>query len=213
MNRFACCAIIACSALAGLNGCGSSGTHTYPATQDATAIDERQAEPDYWLSLPARATVNGNDFDRLWETADEVSRELLFHIDRRDRRGGVMTTEPTVSAQWFEPWRRELQSGSDVAGSSVATIRRTIYYTFQESDAGYMVSPKVLVERQSVAGARVSGVLTRNYFRSARGSRPTGSRELDAGVQLPGNYWYPIGRDELLEAKLAEMMRQRLAAG
>ena len=171
------------------------------------------ADPAYWYEQPAVATVASDDFDRLASAAESAARDLLFPIDRVDYRLGVVTTEPVVGGQWFEPWRREQQTAADVADSSLATTRRTVRFEFSrdgEGDAAtYAVTPKVLVERQSVAERRITSAGDyRSFFRR---SDAGGTRETDRGVTLPSRYWYPVGRDAALERKLAAMVERRVA--
>ena len=173
-------------------------------------IDPQIAEPSYWYAQPASNQTRAAGFDQLWDAAESASRDLLFKIDRRDRRSGVLTTEPLVSAQWFEPWRREVQTIDNLADSSVATIRRTVRYEFQKQAETYILVPKVLVERQAIAERRVSGALSRLYFRRDRELNSYGTRETDAGVYIPESYWYPIGRDAGLEAHLVERINSQL---
>lgn len=203
------CLLIAMAAGA---GCGSSAKRYATATSMpavATEVDPQQADPAYWLSQPAVATVAGSDLDRLWNAAEQVSADYLFPIDRRDRREGLLTTQPVISPQWFEPWRRELQTADDVAQSSVATIRRSIRWTFTPGNDGYVVTPKVLIERQSLVEERVSGVLGRGYFQR-QNDTTFGTRETDRNVILPDNYFYPVGRDAEFEKRLAEKLRARM---
>lgn len=183
-----------------------------PNTQTALAtdIDPQQAEPEFWYAQPSAYETQQAEFDRLWDTAEEVSRRLLFEIDRRDRRSGVLTTEPMISAQWFEPWRRELKTFSDVANSSIATYRRTIRYEFVRQGQTYTIRPKVLVERQAVTERRVSGALNRLYFRRDRELNAFGSRETDAGIFIPDSYWYAVGRDPALEEFLVRQINSSL---
>ncbi len=199
--------------LATLIGC-ESANHvapvSLPTTQTATDIDPQLAEPAYWYALPAPHQTRADGFDELWDAADSVSRDLLFKIDRQDRRAGVLTTDPLISAQWFEPWRRDVQSIDTLADSSVATIRRTIRYEFQKQADAYVVVPKVLIERQAITERRVSGALNRLYFRRDRTLNAFGTRETDAGVYIPESYWYPIGRDEGLEAYLVAQINAQL---
>ncbi len=196
-------------------GCQAGSTRTLAPTptttaRSATDIDPALGEPEYWLSQPARASVTGPSFDGLWNAADEVSRTLLFKIDRQDRRNGLLTTQPAVSAQWFEPWRRELQTQKDLADSSIATIRRTIRYEFSRQGDEFVVTPKVLVERLAVAERRVSGALSRTYFRRDRSLNAYGTRESDEGIILADSYWYPIGRDWALEQHLTDLIKKEL---
>lgn len=178
------------------------------AQSRATDLDPASAEASFWLDQPAQYRTAPGDFDSLWDAAQQVSRDLLLDIDRRDRRAGLLTTKPAISGQWFEPWRRELQTTEDLADSSVATIRRTIQYELVKESDRYVVAPKVLIERQAIADRRVSGVLGRGYFRYDPDT--AGSRSTDAGETLPDSYWYAIGRDHALEAKLVELINARV---
>lgn len=192
-------------------GCqGSSRVNEPAGGATATDIDPLQGEPDYWLKKQPTVSVSDHDFDRLWSSAEHVSESLLFTIDRRDRRLGLMTTQPDVSAQWFEPWRRELQTVRDMQNSSFAAFRRTIRWQFEQQGGGYTVTPRVLVERETLAERRVSGVLDRAYFQRNTNDHFYGTHETDEGIILPQNDWYPIGRDYALENKLIELMHDRL---
>lgn len=172
--------------------------------------DGNPANPAYWYAQPAPSSASANDFDQLWKTSEEVLRSYLFEIDRREPRSGVMTTQPMVSAQWFEPWRRELTNADDTLTSSVQTVRRTVQLQFTKTDAGYTVTPRVVVEQQSIQPKRVSGLLSRTYFRRVRGDDTYGDRATDAGQLNPTNYWYATGRDQALEEVLARKIRDGL---
>lgn len=175
-----------------------------------TVIDPQLAEPDYWLSKPAVARAEGADFDGVWNASEKAARSYLFAIDRRAPRSGLLVTEPTVSAQFFEPWRNELKTIDDIAQSSVATMRRTIYFNVAKGPAGgFVVMPKVLVERQVLAERRVTSIIPyRTYFRSD--ANAYGTPETDEGLTRSGSYWYAIGRDEPLELALAEKITRML---
>jgi hypothetical protein len=120
-----------------------------------------------------------------------------------------------VSGQWFEPWRRENRTPSDVAESSLATIRRTLRFEFARQDEyAWQVTPKVLVERQAQAERRITSVvLYRRVFSSPTGAaqRPRGTRESDEGIVLPDRYWYPLRRDTEFERAIAEAVRVKLS--
>jgi hypothetical protein len=187
------------------------------ATQPATAVPRAQVQPAYWLEQPSIVSVQSNDFDRLWTATEDVARDFLFQIDRTDYRSGLLTTRPMVSAQWFEPWRHDVQTFGDAVESSLATIRRTLRFEFERLDDGtFRVWPKVLVERQALAERRItSAVSYRQVFaRPARPDlRPRGTRESDVGVFLPDRYWYAIGRDDALERALARSIAKKLGNG
>jgi hypothetical protein len=160
-------------------------------------------------TLPAAPTVTSANFDRLWNACADVARDRQFVIDRQDYRGGVLTTSPLISAQFFEPWRRDALTGDAVAESSLASIRRTIRFDFERRDDGtFSVVPSVTVERYSAAERRItSAMLYRSAFRK---TTATGTRESDRGIAIPGRYWYRIGSDPVLEKDLAEAVRRRV---
>ena len=181
-----------------LVGCASpSQRSTSPTTSPTMA------------QAPAENTITAGNFDRLWRACADDARDRQFVIDRQDYRNGVLTTEPLVSAQFFEPWRRDAITSDAVAESSLATIRRTIRFTFTRHDDGtFSAVPHVVVERYSSAERRITSAM---HYRSAfRRTMATGTRETDRGVQLPARYWYRIGNDPALERDLAEAVRKRV---
>jgi hypothetical protein len=176
---------------------------TKPSTQASASPTTAPTRTEY--------IVTSNDFDQLWNAAEDVARDRLFTIDRRDFRGGVLTTEPLISAQFFEPWRRDAVTAEDVAQSSLAMTRRTIRFTFTRNDDGtFSALPHVLVERYSLAEKRITNaMLYRAAFRRTL-ENVEGTRETDRGIELPQRYWYKIGNDPALEKDLARTLRHKL---
>jgi len=164
---------------------------------------------------PARSPQS-TSYDRLWAAAEDAARDMLFTLDRQDRRNGVLTTMPLTGAQWFEPWRPDNQTTYDVAVSSLSAVRRTVRFEFvRASDAqnsAWIVRPKVLVERQSKAERRITSsaqyrsVLLTNS--SAQAPASGAARALDPDG--PDVYWYAISRDAALEKELARRIESRL---
>ena len=186
------------------------------ATQPATVLDLNTTQPSYWLGQPPVGTASSADFDRLWKASEQTARNFLFTLDREDYRSGELTTVPLVSAQWFEPWRRDVYTVHDIEESSMATIRRTIYFNFTRAgDGTYTVAPRVIVERATIAEKRITAVV--NYTDIFNNPRdPTqaqhGTLESDLGYNLPPRYWYVLGRDPAFEKVLAENIRSRIEA-
>ena len=210
MSRWVAAVLVAVTAI----GVGCTPTsHDHSATTRpalANDVDPVRAEPEYWLGQTPALSIGNTDFDRLWNAAARVSQDYLFKLDRQDRRSGLLTTAPNISAQWFEPWRREVQTAGDRIESSAFTQRRTINWQFRKVSNGWAVTPKVLIERQSVTEKRISGVLSRAYFRTDPKDESYGTRETDQNLRLPPTYWYPIGRDFTLEQRLIEKMFAQL---
>jgi hypothetical protein len=168
-------------------GCINHRPATPAATQPVTAVDPALAEKEYWLARPAVVEVRGA-FDPLWEASEETARDFLFRIDRRDQRSGLLTTEPMISKQWWEFWRKDAGTFHDTQEATLANIRRTIFFQFKkDGDNAFSVTPKVLVEKESKVDAK--------YRQDIEG---------------PNTYWFSLRRDEVLEKKVAETIRKRL---
>ncbi|MGN6504102.1 MAG: hypothetical protein ACTHM6_00925 [Tepidisphaeraceae bacterium] len=198
--------VLAAAVVVGGIGCESDPLANVNSTQPsmATDVDPATATNEYWLAMTPRYSISDSSFDRLWNAAETVSEDYLFQIDRRDKRSGVMTTLPNVSAQWFEFWRPELQTAEDKLISSASSHRRTIYWQIEHTGNTYTVTPRVIIERQVLAERRISGVLNKAYFRRPPNEGVYGTPETDVGITLPQAYWYPVGRDYALEQKLVE---------
>ena len=189
-------------------------TQTYPpGTPRATDVPASHAHPDYWYDQPAPAAVAAAEFQPLWDACAQAARDRLFAIDRQDYRDGVLTTQPMVSKQFFEVWRHDTPLVSDTWKNSLQTLRRTIRWEIVRKDDGsYLAHPKVLIERQSFAGIRITNAADyQSTF--AIDTTVSGSRETDQGKTLPNSYWYAIGRDECLERDLAEDVEKLLNHG
>jgi len=136
-------------------------------------------------------------FNAVWDASLDVLGESYFPIDRRDRREGIIQTEPIVGKSFFEFWRKDGATPAATAESSLHTIYRIATVRIRPvGDGGY--EPRVEV-------------------RTYRSNRPDVDVEIDP-VQPPGRtepgvpaYLTPLGRDENLEARLAEDIRKRAA--
>ncbi len=172
-----------------MSGC-ITGRSNPSATQPATTIELKRATVDYWLAQPAAARVTGRDFNVLWDTCEQVARRWFFKIDRRDYRARILSTEPVISKQFFELWRKDAGTADDVKEASLGTVRRTIFFEFsQDRDGAYTVTPKVVVERQL---------------------RVDPKYHLDP--QQVMLYWYALRRDRVMEQNLAQAVREAMVA-
>jgi hypothetical protein len=193
-------------------GCITGPMHP-SATQPVTISDPATTQPSYWYSQASPATVTYDSFGTLFKTCENVTRDYGFKIDRVNYRTGIMTSYPMVSSQFFEIWRPELRNIHDAEQSSLATVRRTLHFEIQRNEDGsFEVSPKVLIERQKVQEQRITSVaLYRGAFTPTDPKNlPAGTKETDEGFIIPPKYWYAIGRDPLLEKKLAHEISARL---
>lgn len=190
-----------------LSGC-ITGPSNPSATQPATAIDPLQATIQYWIDQPAVAHVHSDHFQALWDACRESARNRFFNIDRDDYREGLLTTVPVISEQFFEPWRRDVGDGTELLQSSLATVRRTLRFEFERNGDSWTMTPKVVVERYSLAERRITSVT--QYRTIVQGSVEP-DRPGPDGTRIPNSYWYAIGRDTALEKTLADEIHGRIA--
>jgi len=189
--------------------CACAGESPIRTARPATDKPAEQATAEYWLRQPAHASVASLDFPRLWDASAQVLRRDLFIIDRADDRQGVMVTRPMVSKQIFEPWRSDAGTFDEALQSTLQTVRRIVRIEVQRSDGGlYTATPKVLVERLSLIGQRVTSVAESHNVFSPIG--PESTYQTTAGTTVPVRYWYAIGRDQAMERQLANAIEDKL---
>ena len=168
-------------------GCMGKRPENPAATQPATSVDPQLAEKEYWLAKAGSAEVRG-DFEPLWEASEEAAHEFFFKIDRRDQRSGLLTTQPMISKQFWEVWRKDAGTWKDAQEATLASIRRTIYFQFRkEKDGGYSVTPKVIVEKESKVDPKYK-----------------------TEIEGPSTYWYALRRDEVVEKRIARAIKHHL---
>ncbi len=64
------------------------------------------------------------EVDQIWQLCQTELKTRGFHLNRVDRRSGIIETYPLTSKQWFEFWRQDVVTVYDLAESSLHTIRR-----------------------------------------------------------------------------------------
>lgn len=192
-----------------LSGC-VAGRHL-PEQDRPTSPDKDLAQPAYWMEQPAEQHVTHDNFDELWQAARRTVRGKSFRLDRTDVRGGVMTTNPAVSEQFFELWRGDVATLGDIAESSLSTVRRTIRFDFERlDDQSWRLTPRVLVERFAFVERRITDVYryTELFGRPDPRRQPGGFYNgLDRDLGVPESYWYAERRDTELEAALARQIQ------
>lgn len=193
-----------------ITGCESASAP--PTTRPATDIDYHLGQANYWYAKPASASVNCAKYDALWQNAIRVAHADGYSIDRQEYRDGVLTTKPLISAQLFEPWKRDVGDLRGEAQSTVSTVRRTIRFNLRQlPDGVYTIVPRVLIERHSLAERRITSVT--EYLDVFAIDRPLDQQFTEEGIAIVPDYWYAIGRDYAMEDKLAGQLQSALPAG
>jgi hypothetical protein len=186
-------------------GCSSPGSGTV-----ATDVPPERGTATYYWDQPATASTRAVDYDRALAAIQSALTDRMLPVDSVDVRSGVVTSVPTTASQWFEPWRQDNSTGYDVARASLATYRRTVRVEIARLPEGaWEVRPRVLVERQTVVGRRVSGVIGFRSFATIDQSSLSQSAQIRSEAP-PSVYWTPVGRDEHLERRLASDFEARM---
>jgi hypothetical protein len=155
-------------------------------------------------------SVNHADFDRLWAACEAVAREMHFTIDRRDYRGGVLSTEPMTGGQLFEPWRTELRTTDAVIESALQTTRRTLTFAIERRGDHFACVPTVRVEKLALTERRMTTSAV--YGSAFRKTAAYGTRETDANIALPRSYWYEVSPTDVpLQAHVVERVSAKLS--
>lgn len=150
---------------------------------------------------------------------DALSLLRLVDVPPRyvERATGLIVSEPTTSAQWFEPWRVDAPGGYQLLESSLHTVRRTVTIRIEPSDeaatqpvsaaggAAQRVSVRVDKERLNVPPRQVTTASGALSLYSARMPTEAGMR----GPVARFATWVPLGRDPILEENLLARLAER----
>ena len=199
-------------ALLFLLGAVIQGGCTHVAQSPAiTQTDQKIALPPYWLAQPANASVTHDNYDEMWDACVEAARYRGFKPDLLDYREGILITQPLVSKQIFEVWRRDVVTLDDQVESTLATTRRIIRFEIEkegDDDGPFRCVPKVLVQHYAAAERRITAI--QRYREAFSLTNVQGSKERDRGIDIPPEYWYTTGRDAAMEKQFAEAIESRV---
>jgi len=165
--------------------------------------------PTWDIATPTpRLTVNKDAFDVSWDETLDVLCDHNFEPDRQDVRAGIITTYPTVSAQFFEFWRADAQGFYPWLESSLHTIRRWAEVRFVPVDGRFTIEVIVHVERKSQPERQVTS--STGSLQVFREDLPTYTGEKVSGKKA--ERWVDLGTDRRLEKYLLEKICRRLPA-
>lgn len=156
---------------------------------------------------PTSVVMTLPDRDAFLDAAMTTLRRYDLEPARVDRASGEVVTVPTVSAQWFEFWRRDALGPYQALEASLHTIQRIVKIRAAPSDAGgeeYDVSVEVQKARYSAAERQVT---------TASGALAIYSQQLPTidgrrGPDAADAHWVPLGRDALMEEFLLNELSQ-----
>ena len=186
---------------------------------------------------PTEIVLRVPDYDAFMDASLSVLRFHEFPPDRVDRARGLIVSEPTTSAQWFEWWRADAPGGYQLLESSLHTIRRVVTVHVEPVDAATTESassaqptstPAVASdgplpsEERGAGRYRLAVQVEKSRYSAperqittASGalqiySESTPTTEGERGPRSRKVQWVPLGRDALLEAFLLAKLSDAL---
>ena len=134
--------------------------------------------------------------DDIWDRTLSVLKEHGFVPDSQDRANGRITTLPTTSKQWHEPWRKDVEDKYDVMMASLHTIRRSATVQFLREANQWRVDVSVRIYQLSEPEPQITTASSALHgftgaLPDSEGRRPGGRRQ-----------WRDMGRDGAMESRL-----------
>lgn len=172
-----------------LAGCRSASPTTYASTREISVA-------------PA-----SEEFDRVWQAAQETLRRHRFVLDRVDHREGLVTTLPEGSQHFFEFWRHDVNTARDFWESVLNPIRRwvEVRITAEGDSDRHVVEVVVHKERLSAPDRQFnSSGAAYQYFGESLPSTMGIER-----VTHKHNRWLDLGRDAAMEDYLVRRIIDR----
>jgi hypothetical protein len=153
---------------------------------------------------PNPIEIAAGEYDRVFDASIQTLRDMRFTVERKDRRFGVVTTEPLPAASAIEPWHADNTTSQQVAQSTLHFQRRIVRIELAPAAAdarpdAYRMTVRVDVQRRYDAPKELNSA-----FIGAARFRDVRERNLAQRTEtgLEESRWSPVGRDEQLEQRL-----------
>ena len=160
--------------------------------------------PVQQLIGPNALEIPETQFDMMWERAITTLNAHHFVVDRESKLEGVIQTKYRAGSNLLEPWHKDSVGYHNRLESTLQSIRRRVFITFQKTSPGMMtVNVRVDKEIEDVPG------LAANYEGGATfpESQPL-QRDLNQVVGQAGlSRWLHLGTDPALESELLRHLR------
>ncbi len=181
---------------------------------------------------PTVLHIASDQYTFAFDTALSTSDDHGFEPTLRDRRQGIIETQPLISPSAFEPWRTGSFTFEQVMENTHSLQRRRVRWEFNSrplpTEAGQHAEAEDLLDLQSpmidltaTTGPielRVTVVVERAYSPGTRPSVWTTSDTTRAividpqtGTAVESSYWTPVARDQNYEAQLLAAVQAALA--
>ena len=79
---------------------------------------------------PDVLTVESSSYNQAFDAAVEAANQWGMPARMRDRRNGVIETDPAIASSIFEPWKTDNPTFSDAMENTLGMHRRTVRFEF-----------------------------------------------------------------------------------
>ena len=182
---------------------------------------------------PAFLAIQAEAYSDAFDAAVEAAAVVGLTPTVRDRRSGVIETEPRIAGSVLEPWRTDNASFAQAIENTISFQRRRARFEFtragfrpREAAEGSLTGPDLFATQETgVDLSRHTGPLElrvwvyveRAYSPGLRRStwtraKTTRTRIIPAEDEeaLPALYWTPVRRDEAYERRLLAAVERAL---
>ncbi len=182
---------------------------------------------------PAFLTIQAEAYADAFDAAVEAAAVVGLTPTVRDRRSGVIETEPRIAGSVLEPWRTDNASFAQAMENTITFQRRRARFEFtpagfrpREPAEAPLTGPDLFAQHDAeVDLSRLAGPLElrvwvyveRAYSPGIRRSTWTRARTTrtriilaDDEKALPTQYWTPVRRDEAYERRLLAAVERAL---
>ena len=163
---------------------------------------------DYTSSQAISIAPGSTQADTLWRSAQNTLRRYRFRLDRVDRRAGLITTEPVTSQHFFEFWRHDVDTQTDLWEATLNPMRRRVEVQLAQDDGGLWSRLDVVVYKQRYSAQDRQFNSTGAIYQYFGTTLPSTTGEVDLTVE--GDAWLDVGRDPAMEDRLMREMLRRL---
>ena len=185
---------------------------------------------------PEFLTISAASYHHTFDTAVEAARDAGFTPTAKDRRSGIIETDPTMSGSMIDPWQGGISSWDQAVQNTISHQRRRARFEFvpvgfkpTSLNEGAANEPDLFdpdqmeLDLTRITGSielRVWVYIERAHAPGRRRSTWTRSRSTRMKV-IPGNkneepvpnqYWTPVERDQAFERRLLSAISSRLSA-
>ncbi len=160
---------------------------------------------DYAVAQQIGIASDSPQADQLWEVVQDTLRRHRFRLDRVDRRAGVITTIPETSQHFFEFWRHDVDTWSDLWEATLNPIRRRAEVSLtanEDEQAWEQICVVVHKEQLSSPDRQFNSTGAAYQFFGDSLPSTTGL----ARVTAEHDRWLDVGRDAAMEDRLLRLM-------